>query len=115
MQELNELEQQLLENLVLKYPSLEPHLPHLAVRKRNPVSTGIVTELAYVDFAGERKDINALFSNGEIIAIPQLKKGLAYVIDVTEGCITSIEFVTYGEKWDGKVSQFSLVQHSPGE
>ena len=61
-------------------------------------------------FKNEFDDTNALFSNGENIEIKGLKEGLSYVIDVTMGQITSIEFSTYNEKWDGKISEFKIVK-----
>lgn len=67
-------------------------------------------ELTYEDFNGEFDETNALFSNGENIAIKGLKEGLSYVIDITVGQITSIEFSTYNEKWDGKLTDYTILE-----
>jgi len=56
------------------------------------------------------EDINALFSNEERIQTKGLKNGLAYVIDITEGKIEHIEFVTYGEKWNGVFKEYKIVE-----
>ena len=109
MEELNELELTLLEGLVVKHPSLKSHIPHLRVVNRVIHGNGITSELSYVNYNGDFSDINALFSNGEIIDVQNLKKGLGYVIDVTDGQITSIELNTYGEKWNGKYSEYVIV------
>ena len=110
MQELNDLELSLIEALTSKYPQLQSHLPFLKVSQRKATGEGLNVTLEYVDFNNEFDDTNALFSNGENIEIKGLKEGLSYVIDVTMGQITSIEFSTYNEKWDGKLTDFKIVK-----
>ena len=110
MQELNDLELSLLEGLTTKYSQLQSHIPFLKVSERKATGEGLNVTLKYIDFNYEFDDTNALFSNGENIEIKGLKEGLSYVIDVTMGQITSIEFSTYNEKWDGKISEFKIVK-----
>ena len=110
MQELNDLELSLLEGLTAKYPQLQSHIPFLKVSERKATGEGLDVTLEYVDFNNEFDDTNALFSNGENIEIKGLKEGLSYVIDVTMGQITSIEFSTYKEKWDGKLTDFKILK-----
>lgn len=110
MKELNELEKTLLEGLTNKYPQFTPHIPYLKVSERKLTATGMNVELMYEDFNNEVDDTNALFSNGENIAIKGLKEGLSYVIDITVGQITAIEFSTYNEKWDGKLSEYKILE-----
>jgi hypothetical protein len=110
MEELNELELILLENLITKYPSLKSHIPYLKVTERKLNKDNLIVNLEYSGFDDEFNDINALFSNGENIEIKGLKDGLSYVIDVTVGQITSIEFSTYNEKWDGKFGDYKIVK-----
>ncbi len=110
MEELNELELTLLEGLTSKYPQLKSHIPHLKVTERKNTGTGLNINLEYKDFSGEFDDTNALFSNEENIDIKGLKDGLNYVIDITLGQITSIEFSTYNEKWNGKFTDFKIVE-----
>lgn len=109
METLDELELILLNNLTVKYPSLKPHLPFLKVKERKLNKDSLIVNLIYSDFSGDFDDINALFSNGENIEIKGLKEGLSYVIDVSDGEITSIEFNTYNEKWNGKFDDFKIV------
>lgn len=113
MQELNDLELSLLEGLTAKYPQLQSHIPFIKISERKATGEGLDVTLEYVDFNNEFDDTNALFSNGENIEIKGLKEGLkeglSYVIDVTMGQITSIEFSTYKERWDGKISEFNIV------
>ncbi|WP_379964271.1 hypothetical protein [Epilithonimonas sp. UC225_85] len=111
MEELNDLELILLEGLTKKYPQLTAHIPYLKVTERKSTSTGLDINLKYLNYTGEYDDINALFSNGENIDIKGLKEGLSYVIDVTVGEITSIEFSTYNEKWDGKFTDYKIVEN----
>nr|MDQ3018130.1 hypothetical protein [Bacteroidota bacterium] len=54
-------------------------------------------------------DIDALFSNQERIHVKGLKSGLGYVIDVTDGQIMFIEFMTYDEKWNGKFEDYKII------
>jgi len=110
MKELNELELTLLQGLTTKYPQFVSHISHLAVAERKLTGTGMNVELIYQDFNGEFDETNALFSNGENIAIKGLKEGLSYVIDITVGQITSIEFCTYNEKWDGKLTDYTILE-----
>ena len=110
MKELNELELTLLQGLTTKYPQFVSHISYLTVAKRKLTGTGMNVELTYEDFNGEFDETNALFSNGENIAIKGLKEGLSYVIDITVGQITSIEFSTYNEKWDGKLTDYTILE-----
>lgn len=112
MEELNELELTLLNGLVTKYPSIHFHIPYLKVVSRETTGVGMYVNFAYEDFDGEPEDINALFSNEENIAIRELRHGLGYVIDITDGAIKYIEFFTYGEKWNGKFTEYKIIQSS---
>lgn len=110
MEELNEIENTLLLGLTNKYPSLQEHIPHLKIKERKKLAFGMSVIFEYVDFDSPLEDLNALFSNEENIVLKNLKKGLNYVIDVTDGEITSIDFSTYdNEKWNGKWDDFKLV------
>lgn len=111
MENLNSLEETLLKALLVKYPTLENHLSALQVAARKVTESGSYSELVYKDGnLNFEEELNALFSDGKIIQIPELKKGLSYVIDITCGEITSIELNTYEEKWNGKMSGFKLVE-----
>lgn len=112
MEELNDLELKLLNGLTTKYPSLRSHVNYLKIVNREITAVGMSVNFAYINFDNQIKleDINALFSNGENIEIKNLKHGLAYVIDVTDGEIKYIEFLTYGEKWDGKFNEYKIVK-----
>ncbi len=110
MEELNDLELTLLEGLINKYPQFKSHISNLKVTERKLTPTGLDVSLEYKDYNGELDDINILFSNGENIEIKSLKEGLSYVIDITLGQITTIEFSTYNEKWDGNITGYKIVQ-----
>jgi len=110
MEDLNELELILLNNLTTRYPLLKSHLGYLKVAERKLNKDSLIVTLAYTDFTGDFEDINALFSNGENIEIKGLKEGLSYVIDVSDGEITTIEFNTYNEKWNGKFGDYKIIK-----
>ena len=110
MDELTILEKTLLNGLIDKYPPLKAHLPYLKVAKRQQLCFSLYVYFTYVNFNEEPEMINALFSNGEKIVIPQLKEGLSYVIDITAGRIEYLEFSSYKEDWDGKINDYQLVE-----
>lgn len=110
MEALNELEHTLLNSLTTKYPLLKSHHEHLKVAERKLNKDSLIVTLIYENFPGNFEDINALFSNGENIEVKGLKEGLSYVIDVSDGEITSIEFNTYNEKWNGKFDDYKIVK-----
>jgi len=56
-----------------------------------------------------------LFSNGENIEIENIKQGLGYVIDVTDGQIMYIEFTTYGENWNGIFGENKIVEKNENQ
>lgn len=115
MDHLSELELHLLNELTAKYPSLATHIPHLKVEKREATGVGLNVHICYENFTETLEDINALFSNQDKIQLDKLKNGLAYVIDVTDGAITSIEFATYNEKWDGKITKYTIIENELGD
>ncbi|WP_312825496.1 hypothetical protein [Epilithonimonas sp.] len=110
MKDLNEIEILLLEGLTVKYPQFKSHIAYLKVTNRKLSNLGLDVQLDYENYSGEFDETNALFSNGENIEIKGLKEGLSYVIDITAGQITSIEFSTYNEKWDGKITDFKIIE-----
>lgn len=110
MKDLNEIELLLLEGLTVKYPQFKSHIAYLKVTNRKLSNLGLDVQLDYENYSGEFDETNALFSNGENIEIKGLKEGLSYVIDITAGQITSIEFSTYNEKWGGKITDFKIIE-----
>ncbi|SFH84302.1 hypothetical protein [Halpernia frigidisoli] len=112
MNELNALELKLLDGLIKKYPKLKFHLDFLKVSERKITGVGLYVNFEYVNPKIDFEDINVLFSNEENIEIQKLKHGIGYVIDVTDGKILYIEFITYGENWDGKFDEYKIIKNS---
>jgi len=110
MEELNKLEVDLLKNLTVKYPSFTSHIPHIKVKQREVTKTGMYIHIEYINFSEKLIELNALFSNEEIIEIKNLKNGLGYVIDITDGEIKYIELVTYNETWNGKINDYTIIE-----
>ena len=112
MEDLYDLETILLNGLIQKYPTLATHIPLLKVSERHITKTGMTVNFEYTNSAENVhfEDINALFSGEENIAMKGLKHGLGYVIDVTEGKIIYLEFVTYGETWNGKFGEYKIIR-----
>ena len=111
MNQLNDLESILLNSLVEKYPSLKSHIPFLKVTERKITKSGMIVDFEYTNPEEEIifDDINALFSNGENIEVKGLKQGLGYVIDITDGKISYLEFTTYGEVWNGELGDYKII------
>lgn len=110
MDELNEIELTLLSGLIAKYPSLKSHITSLKVSERKATGIGLYVNFEYENFNETFENLNALFSNLENIQIPGLERGLCYVIDVTDGKIEYIEFLTYDEEWNGDLSGYKIVK-----
>jgi hypothetical protein len=68
----------------------------------------------YVNFCYSDAKIKPLnlpdtsISTNENIAIKGLRYGLGYEVDISKGRINFIEFITYGEQWNGIVSDFTF-------
>lgn len=106
MQELNKLELSILERLGEKFPFIMQHIPFLKVDSRENTGVGMYINLIY-NYTSNNElifgDQNSAISTNETIEIAGLKYGLGYEVDISEGRIKFIEFVTYGEEWDGIV------------
>jgi hypothetical protein len=107
MQELNKLEFSILERLSIKYPFIKEHIPYLKVSSRENTGVGM-----YVNFIYDNPNNKALYveidnssiSTNETIEIDGLLYGLSYEVDISDGKIKFLELVTYGEDWNGAVS-----------
>jgi len=112
MEQLNNLELMLINGLIQKYPFLKSHIPYLRVKERKITGVGMYVNFEYINSEQELnfENINALFSGEEKIQIKSLKKGLSYVIDITDGKILYIEFITYNETWNGKFGDYKIIE-----
>jgi hypothetical protein len=110
MGELNKLEHAVLERLSDKYPKIKKHIPYLRVRNREITGVGMFVNFYYLNENNiELLDIpDSSISTNENIGIQNLKYGLGYEVDVSKGKINFIEFITYGENWNGIVSDFLI-------
>jgi hypothetical protein len=105
---LNRLEISILERLSDKYPEIKHHIPYLRVLHRENTGIGMYVNFCY---SGVIKPLNLpdiAISTNENIEIKGLKYGLGYEIDVSKGKLNFIEFVTYGEEWNGIVNDFKF-------
>lgn len=106
-EELNKLEYSILERLALKYPSISEHMPFIKVDNRLKTGVGMYITLMYDNPNNKELNVgieNSAISTNETIEIDELKYGLNYEVDVTDGKLKFIELVTNGEDWDGVVS-----------
>jgi hypothetical protein len=107
MAELNKLEKSILERLATKYPNIRLHIPLLEVESREITGVGMYINFSYCKPVEKTLNLeidNASVSTNESIKMEGLKYGLSYEVDVTEGKIKFIELVTYGEEWNGNIS-----------
>jgi len=113
MEELNKLELAVLHSLVKQYPSLKEHIPYLKVRDREITGVGMYVSFIYSEFEDVIKNIeiiSASLSTDENIEIEGLEFGLGFEVDITDGKINFIEFINYGEDWDGSFTEFNIVK-----
>lgn len=112
MERLNELDLAILHRVANKASFLTDHIAFLKVRDRVVTGIGMYVNFVYSGDWESLKGIdppNDLLTTNERIEIPNLKYGLGYVVDITEGRINFIEFITYGEEWDGSVPNFHFI------
>lgn len=111
MYAINKLEDEVLRRLSEKYPIIKSHIPYLRVQDRKNTGVGMYVNFCYTDTDGFVNDLDIVdtsISTNENINIDGLQHGLGYEVDISNGKIKFIEFVTYGEEWDGAVDNFSF-------
>ncbi len=104
---LNKLELSILEGLAIEYHFIKRHITFLRVKSRENTGVGMYVNFIYDDPTNEilRLEIeDTVISTSETIEIDGLKYGLGYEVDITDGKIKFIELVTYGEDWNGIVT-----------
>lgn len=115
MRELNNIELDILQRLSLIYPSIKKHIPLLKVLNSKITGVGMFVNFFYVD----NENIPFLeiksgsLSTNEDISLINLKYGLGYEVDITDSKINFIEFITYGELWDGKFIMNETASTNP--
>lgn len=110
MKDFNELEKELFQRLLKKYPQFEDHADFLIISKRKLHMKGMLIEFVYAPNNLKFDNLNALFNSNEKIELPALKEGLSYVFDITNGQIETLELSSYNdEKWDGKFEGFNII------
>jgi len=112
MEKMSELELAVLNSIAREYPFIKEHIPYLTIKNREKTGVGM-----YVNFAYSR-DIkirdsnytNVSLSTNENIEMEKLEYGLGFELDITDGKVNFIEFITYGENWDGIVNDFKITK-----
>jgi hypothetical protein len=113
--ELNKFEIAILKRLSIKYPYITDHIPYLLVESRVYTGVGMYVNFSYSKYYSEKLNLdikNTSLSTNESIEIDSLNYGLGYEVDISNGKIKFIEVITYGENWDGKVSENFVFLHS---
>lgn len=111
MEKLNKLELSILNKLSVQYPSIKHHIPFLKVVSREITGVGMYVNFGYTQMSKNiptHEVLNGSISTNEIIEIEGLRYGLGYEVDVSNGKINFIEFITYGEEWDGNIENFKF-------
>jgi len=109
MENLNKLEISILERLSERYASIKMHIPYLQILNRENTGVGM-----YINFGYSKAPIGNLnipdssISTNENIDIKGLKYGLGYEVDISNGKINFIELFTYGEEWDGIITEYNF-------
>ncbi len=111
MDDLNKLERVVLQQLSEKYPAIKSHIPHLKVKDRQNTGVGMFVNFFFATPDGILSGLDmedCAISTNDNIRIEGLEHGLGYEVDITKGRINFIEFITYGEGWDGSSKNFSF-------
>jgi len=104
MNNLNKLEVYVLNRLSEKYPIVKKHIPCIMVSSREVTGVGMYVNFRYckaLDISEVIDMPNISISTNEIVKIHNLEFGLGYEVNILDGKLNFIEFVTYGERWDG--------------
>lgn len=114
MNTLNPIEMAVLEQVAKKYSSISSHIGFLQVSERKNTGVGMYVNFHY---QGNLKNIklidppNASLSSNHTIEVNNLIYGLGFEVDIKNGKINFIEFITYNELWDGSISEFHFVEN----
>ena len=115
--ELSQLEIQLL-NAVAEatvYKDIANHVSELKIKARSDTKLGVNIIFEYnansSPLLKEGEPLEALLSAPKVIALPQLKNGLGFVLDIESGLITSLDIYVndISEKWDKSITDFSII------
>ena len=111
MENLNDLELTILDKVSEEYPAIKSHIPFLRILNREYTGVGMYINFTYSNegnFLNPIEPPNTILGTNERIMLPGLEYGLCFAIDIAEGKIGFIELVTYGEKWDGSILNYSF-------
>lgn len=113
MEKINKFESVVLSTLAEKYPFLNEHIPYLRIKNREITGVGMYVNFDYSQEI-KIKDMdfyNVSLSTNENIEIDNLKYGLGFELDITNGMVNFLEFITYGgECWDGVIKEFNIIK-----
>ncbi len=113
MEKLSKLESAVLERLANTYPFLKKQIPYLMVKDRKATGVGMYVNFEYLNNSEDFEDMTVPYlalSTNENIEMEGLEYGLGFEVDITNGKIKFIEFITYGEDtWDGSLGEFRFV------
>ena len=108
MENLSTFEIEILNRFSKKYAFLETHLPLLSVNHREYTGVGLYINFIYTQDVERLPLDHASLGTDEILCVEGLKNGLIFELDISEGKINFIEFVSIGEEWDGHFLNYSF-------
>lgn len=105
--ELKKIEQIIIHEIAVfnerDFPLIKKCIPHLKVKSRENTGVGM-----YISFEDLPDRVTALsigediaLSSNKILVVDELKFGLNYELNITNGKIDYLELVTNGEDWEG--------------
>lgn len=109
MEKLNKLEIDILEKFVEKYSYLEPHILALEVKNRTYTGVGIYVNFSYKYNIDEFSKSQDSLSANITVQFDNLKNPVIVELDISDGKINYLEFVTIGENWNGEYKTFYFV------
>ncbi|MCC9044162.1 hypothetical protein LNQ81_15935 [Myroides sp. M-43] len=110
---MNEFELAVLNSLAKDYPFLKEHIPYLRIKNREITGVGMYVNFVYSQEIkiSNRDFYNVSLSTNENIEVESLEYGLGFELDITDGKVNFIEFITYGENWDGVINKFKITKY----
>jgi hypothetical protein len=119
MLQLNTLELAILQEIAIfnnaKYALVVEHVSSLVVETRKIIRGGICVTFNYskpvAPILKDNQPLEALLTGDRMIALPSLKAGLGYVLDIVEGKCCSLDIYTNSdEQWNGNYDGFEFIE-----
>lgn len=112
MEYLNKFEKEVLERLSNKYEHLKEHIPFLVVKSREYTGVGLYMNFEYIKNVERLPIKEDSLGIDDYIIMEGLENELIFELDISDGLMNFLEFVTCGENWDGTIKNYSFESYN---